>query len=106
MAGKKVVWREFGDEPLEGSFDARMLGQAVGNLIKNAVESIEAVPREELGDGGKVLVRSAFDHEQDRFVVDVIDNGRGLPVENRRSLGLFALAAGVALIWLASRVAG
>ena len=30
----------------------------------------------------------------------------GLPVENRRSLGLFALAAGVALIWLASRVAG
>jgi len=30
----------------------------------------------------------------------------GLAVENRRSLGLFALAAGVALIWLASRVAG
>ena len=30
----------------------------------------------------------------------------GLPVENRRSLELFALAAGVALIWLASRVAG
>ena len=78
--------REFGDEPLEGSFDARMLGQAVGNLIKNAVESIEAVPREELGDGGKVLVRSAFDHEQDRFVVDVIDNGRGLPVENRHRI--------------------
>ncbi len=78
--------REFGDEPLEGSFDARMLGQAVGNLIKNAVESIEAVPREELSDGGKVLVRSAFDHEQDRFVVDVIDNGRGLPVENRHRI--------------------
>ncbi|GEO83282.1 MULTISPECIES: sensor histidine kinase NtrY-like [Alphaproteobacteria] len=78
--------RRFGDEPLEGSFDARMLGQAVGNLIKNAVESIEAVPREELGDGGKVLVTSTFDHANDRFVVDIIDNGRGLPVENRHRI--------------------
>ncbi|WP_454289539.1 ATP-binding protein [Rhizobium arsenicireducens] len=78
--------RQFGDESLEGSFDARMLGQAVGNLIKNAVESIEAVPREDLPDGGKVLVRSSFDREHDRFVVDVIDNGRGLPVENRHRI--------------------
>jgi len=78
--------RQFGDESLEGSFDARMLGQAVGNLIKNAVESIEAVPREDLPDGGKVLVRSSFEREHDRFVVDVIDNGRGLPVENRHRI--------------------
>ncbi len=34
--------RDFGDEPLEGMFDSRMLGQAFGNLIKNAVEAIEA----------------------------------------------------------------
>ncbi len=77
--------REFGDKPLEGSFDARMLGQAVGNLIKNAVEAIEAVPAEERR-GGKVLVRSTYDEGQDSFVVDVIDNGRGLPVENRHRI--------------------
>ncbi|RCW24890.1 PAS/PAC sensor signal transduction histidine kinase [Ciceribacter lividus] len=77
--------REFGDKPLEGSFDARMLGQAVGNIIKNAVEAIEAVPAEERR-GGKVLVRSAYDEGQDSFVVDVIDNGRGLPVENRHRI--------------------
>ncbi|MCO6178250.1 PAS domain-containing sensor histidine kinase [Ciceribacter sp. RN22] len=77
--------REFGDKPLEGSFDARMLGQAVGNIIKNAVEAIEAVPAEERL-GGKVLVRSAYDEGQDSFVVDVIDNGRGLPVENRHRI--------------------
>ncbi len=77
--------REFGDKPLEGSFDARMLGQAVGNLIKNAVEAIEAVAAEERR-GGKVLVRSAYDEGQDSFVVDVIDNGRGLPVENRHRI--------------------
>jgi len=78
--------REFGGEPLEGNFDARMLAQAVGNIVKNAVEAIEAVPKEELGDGGKILIRSAFDREQDRFIVDVIDNGRGLPNENRHRI--------------------
>ncbi len=78
--------REFGDEPLEGSFDARMLAQAVGNIVKNAVESIEAVPKEELDGKGKIMVRSSFDREQDRFIVDVIDNGRGLPSENRHRI--------------------
>lgn len=78
--------RDFGDDPLEGSFDARMLAQAVGNIVKNAVEAIEAVPKEELGDKGKILVRSSFDREHDRFIVDVIDNGRGLPTENRHRI--------------------
>jgi len=86
MGNNDVIFlREFGDEPLEGSFDARMLGQAVGNLIKNAVEAIEAVPAEERR-GGKVLVRSTYNEGQDSFVVDVIDNGRGLPVENRHRI--------------------
>ena len=34
----------------------------------------------------KVLVRASLDEERDRFTVDVIDNGRGLPVENRHSI--------------------
>lgn len=77
--------QEFGDKPLEGQFDSRMLGQAFGNLIKNAVESIEAVPSGER-DQRKVLVRASLDEGRDRFTVDVIDNGRGLPVENRHSI--------------------
>ncbi|RKE84795.1 PAS domain-containing sensor histidine kinase [Rhizobium sp. AG855] len=77
--------RDFGDEPLEGSFDARMLAQAVSNIVKNAVEAIEAVPAEEIGKG-KIMVRSYFDHAHDRFAVDVIDNGRGLPTENRHRI--------------------
>jgi two-component system nitrogen regulation sensor histidine kinase NtrY len=77
--------QEFGDAPLEGQFDSRMLGQAFGNLIKNAVESIEAVPGDER-DERKVLVRAGLDQPRDRFTVDVIDNGRGLPVENRHSI--------------------
>jgi two-component system nitrogen regulation sensor histidine kinase NtrY len=78
--------RELGSEPLEGMFDARMLGQAFGNLIKNAVEAIEAVPTDESREQPKVLVRASLDEERDRFTVDVIDNGRGLPVENRHSI--------------------
>ena len=78
--------RELGDERLEGMFDARMLGQAFGNLIKNAVEAIEGVPSDQAREEPKVLVRSSLDPERDRFTVDVIDNGRGLPVENRHSI--------------------
>ncbi|HWT60817.1 MAG TPA: PAS domain-containing sensor histidine kinase [Rhizobium sp.] len=77
--------QDFGDQPLEGLFDSRMLGQAFGNLIKNAVEAIEAVPSDER-DERKILVRAALDAARDRFTVDVIDNGRGLPVENRHSI--------------------
>ncbi|WP_313618226.1 PAS domain-containing sensor histidine kinase [Agrobacterium sp.] len=78
---------ELGDDALYGLFDARMLGQAFGNLIKNAVEAIEAVEADggERRDG-RVLVRSAFDTDHSHFVVDVIDNGRGLPAENRHRI--------------------
>ena len=77
--------QELGETPLEGQFDSRMLGQAFGNLIKNAVESIEAVPTDEREER-KVLVRAALDQPRDRFTIDIIDNGRGLPVENRHSI--------------------
>ena len=77
--------QELGEERLEGAFDSRMLGQAFGNLIKNAVEAIEAVPSEEREER-KILVRTSLDEARDRFTVDIIDNGRGLPVENRHSI--------------------
>ncbi|WP_416066197.1 ATP-binding protein [Rhizobium sp. ZK1] len=77
--------QELGEERLEGLFDSRMLGQAFGNLIKNAVEAIEAVPSEEREER-KILVRTSKDEARDRFTVDIIDNGRGLPVENRHSI--------------------
>jgi two-component system, NtrC family, nitrogen regulation sensor histidine kinase NtrY len=37
--------RDFGSEPLMGTFDQRLLSQAFGNLIKNAAESIESAGR-------------------------------------------------------------
>lgn len=78
--------RELGDEPLVGMFDARMLGQAFGNLVKNAVEAIEAVPGDQERDGRKVWVRANYEPARDTFVVDIIDNGSGLPAENRHQI--------------------
>ena len=78
--------RDLGGEPLIGMFDARMLGQAFGNLVKNAVEAIEAVPSDQERDGRKVWVRAEFDHARDGFTVDIIDNGSGLPAENRHRI--------------------
>ncbi|WP_457586230.1 ATP-binding protein [Ensifer canadensis] len=78
--------RDFGDEPLEGMFDGRMLGQAFGNIVKNAVEAIEAVPTGAVRGEPKVLVRAQQDGAAGRFVVDVIDNGKGLPTENRHRI--------------------
>jgi two-component system nitrogen regulation sensor histidine kinase NtrY len=75
--------QEWGDEPLIGEFDSRMLGQAFGNLVKNAVESVESLPEGETRDELKVMIRAKQDANGERIVVDIIDNGKGLPQENR-----------------------
>jgi len=78
--------KDFGEVPLTGLFDQRMLGQAFGNLIKNAVEAIEAVAPDAGRAQPKVFVRAVADDPGRRFVVDVIDNGKGLPTENRHRI--------------------
>jgi two-component system nitrogen regulation sensor histidine kinase NtrY len=74
---------EIKDEPLRARFDRRLISQALTNIIKNATEAIEAVPAEELGKG-RIDVIAA---REDAFVViDVIDNGIGLPKTSRARL--------------------
>jgi two-component system nitrogen regulation sensor histidine kinase NtrY len=75
--------RDLGREPLYGTFDSRLLAQAFGNVIKNASEAIEAVEREE--DAGGVI-RIVARQTGDLIEVDVMDNGKGLPRENRQRL--------------------
>ncbi len=75
--------RDFGDEPLTGTYDTRLLGQAFGNVIKNAAEATESVMRDS-GDAGVIRVHA---YRHDGFnVVDIMDNGKGLPRENRQRL--------------------
>ncbi len=64
-------------------FDRRLISQALTNILKNAAEAIEALPQEER-DNGRILVRTS--HEDEMIAIDVIDNGPGLPKENRERL--------------------
>jgi two-component system nitrogen regulation sensor histidine kinase NtrY len=70
-------------DPLRAQFDRRLISQALTNIIKNATEAIEAVPAEELGRG-RIDVVAARDGED--IVIDVVDNGIGLPKVARARL--------------------
>jgi two-component system nitrogen regulation sensor histidine kinase NtrY len=74
---------EIKQEPLQAKFDRRLISQALTNIIKNATEAIEAVPPEELGRG-RIDVIAA--RENDDIVIDVVDNGVGLPKVARARL--------------------
>jgi two-component system nitrogen regulation sensor histidine kinase NtrY len=69
--------------PIPARFDRRLISQALTNLIKNAVEALNTVPAAERGKG-RVVIRAKV--EGDTAVIDVIDNGAGLPTENRERL--------------------
>jgi two-component system, NtrC family, nitrogen regulation sensor histidine kinase NtrY len=75
------------DAPVRARFDIRLISQAVTNLIKNATEAIEGFgeaqgrPAGYRGDIEVRLVPSA-----DRVAIEVIDNGIGLPKQNRARL--------------------
>jgi two-component system, NtrC family, nitrogen regulation sensor histidine kinase NtrY len=74
---------EIKTDPMHAQFDRRLISQALTNIIKNATEAIEAVPAAELGKG-RIDVIAA--RENDDIVIDVIDNGIGLPKVSRARL--------------------
>jgi two-component system, NtrC family, nitrogen regulation sensor histidine kinase NtrY len=70
-------------EPLVAKFDRRLLSQAVTNIVKNATEAIAGVPEAERGQGH---VTVAVVRNGTNVVIEVSDNGIGLPKENRQRL--------------------
>jgi two-component system nitrogen regulation sensor histidine kinase NtrY len=74
---------EVNDDPMPARFDRRLISQALTNLIKNATEAIAAVPPDELGRGA---IRVTAGREGGEVVIDIVDNGIGLPKENRSRL--------------------
>lgn len=74
---------ELPEEPISADFDRRLISQALTNIIKNATEAVGAVAGSEQGQG-RIRVR-LYEVDGD-VVVDVTDNGIGLPQENRRRL--------------------
>ncbi len=75
--------RAFGAEPLNGTFDSRLMAQAFGNIIKNAAEAIDGRD-ESRNEQGAIRVQAGI--EGDTIRIDVIDNGKGLPRDNRQRL--------------------
>lgn len=74
---------ELPEESMPAQIDRRLIAQALTNIIKNATEAISALPPGTV-DRGHIRVSAA--REGGDFVVDVVDNGIGLPKEQRRRL--------------------
>jgi two-component system, NtrC family, nitrogen regulation sensor histidine kinase NtrY len=74
---------DIAEDPMPARFDRRLISQALTNIIKNATEAIAAVPATEFGKG-VIHVYAARDGGD--IVIDVVDNGIGLPAANRSRL--------------------
>lgn len=72
------------EQPVLALFDRRLISQALTNIIKNATEAIGAVPVEVRGQG-RIDVRFAR-RDDGTIVIDIIDNGKGLPADQRQKL--------------------
>lgn len=81
-AGEIDISLDLSKSPLLFAFDRRLLTQAITNLVKNAREAIEA--RDSEFPKGKITVATGI--ELDVPFVSVVDNGVGLPQENRNRL--------------------
>lgn len=71
------------NDPVIALCDRRLISQAVTNLIKNASEAIGS-PERKIDEPGWIKIN--LEETDDQVHISVIDNGRGLPVENRYQL--------------------
>jgi two-component system nitrogen regulation sensor histidine kinase NtrY len=64
--------------------DGRIVGQALANVLKNASEAIAARKLTNDDLAGRIVIHVRQD--EDRLEIEVLDNGVGLPVQNRDRL--------------------
>jgi two-component system nitrogen regulation sensor histidine kinase NtrY len=74
---------DIAEDPMPARFDRRLISQALTNIVKNATEAVGAAPPEE---GGKGHIRVSAFREGADIIIDVVDNGIGLPKESRSRL--------------------
>jgi two-component system nitrogen regulation sensor histidine kinase NtrY len=70
------------EDPLPARFDRRLISQGLTNIIKNATEAIAALPPG--SDKGRIEL--SVRRSNGEILIDVVDNGIGLPKENRNRL--------------------
>lgn len=71
------------ETPVLGSFDRRLLTQAVTNLVKNATEAVEGAAEADKSRTARVDVQLSVG---ETVAIAVSDNGPGLPKQNRSRL--------------------
>jgi two-component system nitrogen regulation sensor histidine kinase NtrY len=74
------------ERPVMALSDRRLLAQAVTNLVKNASEAIDSAVEADPARAGKGRILAKVRGKGDRVQITVIDNGCGLPKENRERL--------------------
>ena len=75
------------EKPILMSFDRRLMSRAVTNLVKNASEAIEAAKGTNgNANGWRGRIETIVTPQSDRVTIEVIDNGIGLPKQNRARL--------------------
>jgi len=72
--------------PVMAMLDRRLMTQALTNLVKNALESIETRQKNPENEGFKGAIDVALKSSSKRIRLKVIDNGIGLPQEKRSRL--------------------
>jgi two-component system nitrogen regulation sensor histidine kinase NtrY len=75
----------FPEHPIMVRCDARLVGQALINIVKNAIESIEARIAEH-GTGPEGHIRVVVIEGAGQAAVIIDDNGKGLPQQGRERL--------------------
>jgi len=90
MSNSEITYRlELAETPVITNCDRRLLAQAMTNLIKNASEAVEAAAQAQRDAGiedfaGQVTARVTSNEQS--VLIEVIDNGCGLPKEDRHRL--------------------
>ena len=73
--------------PVAVQCDGRLLAQALTNLVKNATEAVQArAEAPDAPEGFRGRVRAVVASDGERATIEVIDNGPGLPKQNRSKL--------------------
>ena len=76
------------EKPLLMSIDRRLITRAITNLVKNASEAVETARETAVQEDPhwKGWIETIVTPQSDRVTIEVIDNGIGLPKQNRARL--------------------
>lgn len=83
-SGDVVIELDLANEDVTFPFDRRLVTQAITNMLKNGREAIEARQASEPMLQGKITITAGVDYNIP--FISVLDNGVGLPGENRHRL--------------------